>query len=166
MSHTATCALGSKHTHEDLEHYEHDHLEVPDHSHGLVDRSILRSRAGMRAVSISLAVLSATAFAQTVIYTNAGSAYDIGTRRVLGTYPSTGSVAPDPTTRRVLFLANEGDPIVSTYGMDTFSPTGSEKLPMGTGYQRDLVRWGRHGYAFTGRQVLVIVRSKLVPTAP
>src|SRR5262245_47584106 len=51
-------------------------IGVPDahalghgHSHGpFVDRSILRSRAGIRAVSLSFAVLLATAVAQTVIY--------------------------------------------------------------------------------------------------
>ena len=45
---------------------EHDHGY--GHSHGLVDRSILRSRAGIKAVSISLAVLTVTAAAQTAIY--------------------------------------------------------------------------------------------------
>ena len=39
------------------------------HSHGLVDREIARSRAGIRAVAISLAVLTVTAAAQTAIYT-------------------------------------------------------------------------------------------------
>lgn len=38
------------------------------HSHGLVDRSIVRSHAGLRAVGISLAVLGATALAQAAIY--------------------------------------------------------------------------------------------------
>ena len=38
------------------------------HSHGRVDPSILRSRAGIRAVAISLAVLTVTAGVQTVIY--------------------------------------------------------------------------------------------------
>jgi cation diffusion facilitator family transporter len=38
------------------------------HSHGLVDRSIVRSRAGVRAVAISLAVLGATAAIQAVIF--------------------------------------------------------------------------------------------------
>jgi cation diffusion facilitator family transporter len=39
------------------------------HSHGpLVDRSIIRSRAGIKAVSLSLAVLAVTATVQTVIY--------------------------------------------------------------------------------------------------
>ena len=42
----------------------HDH----GHSHGLVDPSIVRSRAGVRAVSISLGVLGATALAQAVIF--------------------------------------------------------------------------------------------------
>jgi len=38
------------------------------HSHGLVDRSIVRSRAGIRAVSWSLAILTVTALAQAFIY--------------------------------------------------------------------------------------------------
>jgi cation diffusion facilitator family transporter len=38
------------------------------HSHGLVDPSLVRSRSGIRAVSISLAVLAATAFVQAVIF--------------------------------------------------------------------------------------------------
>jgi cation diffusion facilitator family transporter len=38
------------------------------HSLGLADRSIARSRAGLRAVGISLAVLGATALAQAAIY--------------------------------------------------------------------------------------------------
>ena len=38
------------------------------HSHGLVDRSIVRSRAGVRAVSWSLAILALTALAQAVIF--------------------------------------------------------------------------------------------------
>src|SRR5438874_1410827 len=38
------------------------------HSHGLVDRSIVRSRAGVRTVAISLAVLGLTAAAQVVIF--------------------------------------------------------------------------------------------------
>jgi len=43
------------------------------HTHGLVDRSIVRSRAGVRAVSISLAVLGITAVAQTAVFALAGS---------------------------------------------------------------------------------------------
>ena len=42
----------------------HDH----GHGHGLVDRSVLRSKAGLRAVSLSLAILTATALVQTAIY--------------------------------------------------------------------------------------------------
>ena len=47
----------------------HDH----DHSHGLVDRSIVRSRAGVRTVSISLAVLLVTALLQAAIFAATGS---------------------------------------------------------------------------------------------
>lgn len=39
------------------------------HEHGLIDRSILRSRAGIRAVSWSLGILTVTATAQAFIYT-------------------------------------------------------------------------------------------------
>jgi cation diffusion facilitator family transporter len=45
------------------------HAEEHEHSHGLVDRSILRSRAGIRAVSWSLGILTVTALAQAFIYT-------------------------------------------------------------------------------------------------
>jgi hypothetical protein len=48
--------------------HSHGHSDGRGHSHGLVDRSILRSRAGIRAVSISLAVLTATALIQTYLY--------------------------------------------------------------------------------------------------
>jgi cation diffusion facilitator family transporter len=43
------------------------------HSHGLVHESIKRSRAGIRAVSLSLAVLGLTALAQTVVFVASGS---------------------------------------------------------------------------------------------
>jgi len=44
--------------------HSHEH----GHSHGLVDPSIVRSRAGVSAVALSLAVLGATALAQAVVY--------------------------------------------------------------------------------------------------
>ena len=46
--------------------YRHD--QDHDHSHGLVDRSIVRSREGVKAVSISLAVLGLTGGAQVAIF--------------------------------------------------------------------------------------------------
>jgi Co/Zn/Cd efflux system component len=64
MTHTATCALDPHHAHEDEERMHGSHGP-----HGpLVDRSIIRSRAGIKAVSLSLAVLTVTAAAQTAIY--------------------------------------------------------------------------------------------------
>jgi len=48
--------------------HQHNHHHGRDHSHGLVDRSILRSRAGIKAVSFSLAILTLTALAQAFIY--------------------------------------------------------------------------------------------------
>jgi divalent metal cation (Fe/Co/Zn/Cd) transporter len=56
-----------EHDHERHEHGEHGH------SHGLVDRSIVRSRAGVKAVSLSLAVLGAAALAQVAIFVFSGS---------------------------------------------------------------------------------------------
>ena len=75
-------AIDHRHAHDDLDrdeihdhgHGEHGHARSSahdsqhGHSHGLVDRSILRSRAGVKAVSLSLAVLTVTAFAQVFIY--------------------------------------------------------------------------------------------------
>jgi cation diffusion facilitator family transporter len=43
------------------------------HSHGLVDASIVRSRAGVRAVALSLAVLAVTAAAQVVVFATSHS---------------------------------------------------------------------------------------------
>jgi cation diffusion facilitator family transporter len=43
------------------------------HTHGLVDPSIRRSRAGLRAVGVSLAVLGATAALQALVYVLSGS---------------------------------------------------------------------------------------------
>ena len=44
------------------------HDESHGHSHGLVDRSIVRSRAGVKAVALSLLVLGLTAGAQVAIF--------------------------------------------------------------------------------------------------
>jgi len=50
-----------------------DHHPEHGHSHGLVDRSIVRSRDGVRAVSISFALLAVTAALQAVIFVMSGS---------------------------------------------------------------------------------------------
>jgi cation diffusion facilitator family transporter len=49
------------------------HDDAHGHSHGLVDDSIKRSRAGLRAVVVSLAVLGATAAIQAAGYAATGS---------------------------------------------------------------------------------------------
>ena len=46
----------------------HSHEHGHGHSHGLVDPSIVRSRAGVRAVAASFGVLGATAAAQAVLF--------------------------------------------------------------------------------------------------
>src|SRR3954471_982250 len=53
--------------------HAHGHSHSHGHSHGLVDPSILRSRAGLRAVGVSLLVLLVTAVAQTVVFIATGS---------------------------------------------------------------------------------------------
>src|SRR5437899_9376166 len=72
MSHTTTCDLEGPHVDvigpADEYAHDHDELEEHGHSHGLVDRSILRSRSGIRAVSVSLAILTLTALVQAFIY--------------------------------------------------------------------------------------------------
>lgn len=54
----------------------HDHgpdAPVHGHSHGSLDRSIVRSRAGVRAVGVSLAVLGVTAALQAAVFVVSGS---------------------------------------------------------------------------------------------
>lgn len=60
------------HTHPERGHEHHDQGEH-GHSHGLVDPSIKRSREGLRAVGLSLAVLGLAALAQVAIYAASGS---------------------------------------------------------------------------------------------
>ena len=57
------------HSHDD---HAHDH-GAHGHSHGLVDPSIVRSRAGVKAVLISFGVLGAAALVQTLIFVASGS---------------------------------------------------------------------------------------------
>jgi cation diffusion facilitator family transporter len=53
--------------------HSHRHGHGHPHSHGLVDPSIARSRAGVRAVAISLLVLLLTAAAQALVFVATGS---------------------------------------------------------------------------------------------
>jgi cation diffusion facilitator family transporter len=87
MSELALQHRHGRHVHEHAHHAPHRHLRHPhrseairrhdrhghDHSHGLTDRSIVRSREGVRTVSISLAVLAVTAGAQAAIFALSGS---------------------------------------------------------------------------------------------
>jgi cation diffusion facilitator family transporter len=89
MRHTARVAdrLAHRHGHHVHAHTyagPHRHLLRPrrslpaqvcgyGHSHGLVDPSIRRSREGLRAVAVALAVLGLTALAQTAVFVASGS---------------------------------------------------------------------------------------------
>jgi cation diffusion facilitator family transporter len=61
------------HAHPDAGHHRHHSHAGHGHSHGLVDDRIKRSREGIRAVALSLAVLGAAAIAQTLIFVLSGS---------------------------------------------------------------------------------------------
>jgi divalent metal cation (Fe/Co/Zn/Cd) transporter len=56
-----------RHSRPHLHDHEFADLHAHGHSHGLVDRSIVRSREGVEAVALSLAVLGITAIAQLAI---------------------------------------------------------------------------------------------------
>jgi cation diffusion facilitator family transporter len=89
MRHTARVADRLAHRHGQHVHAHayagpHRHLLRPrrsspsqasghGHSHGLVDPSIRRSREGLRAVALALAVLGLTALAQTAVFVASGS---------------------------------------------------------------------------------------------
>ena len=69
---TPTGAAHTDHDHDHAAHHDEHEYEY-GHSHGLIDDSIKRSREGIRAVSLSLAVLGLTAFAQTAVFIATGS---------------------------------------------------------------------------------------------
>ena len=72
--HLALALLPSRPLEEpDHDHHDHHHRDGHGHSHGLIDDSIKRSRAGIRAVCLSLAVLGLTALAQTAVFVLGGS---------------------------------------------------------------------------------------------
>jgi cation diffusion facilitator family transporter len=60
------------HSHAPERDHDHDH-GGHGHSHGLVDASVKRSRAGVRAVALALLVLGLTAAAQTAVFALSGS---------------------------------------------------------------------------------------------
>lgn len=66
-----------RHVHPHTGPHEHHHRQVHPHerghSHGLVDESIMRSREGVRAVAIALAILAMTAAVQAVVFALSGS---------------------------------------------------------------------------------------------
>jgi len=62
--------------HQDHDHGDLEHGHGPGHhghSHGMVDRSIVRSRAGIQAVSVSLAVLVVASLVQLAVFVLSGS---------------------------------------------------------------------------------------------
>src|SRR6266516_8184561 len=72
MSHSSTCDRDGRHDHNHAVPHPHHHGDH-GHSHGLVDRSIVRSRDGVKAVSLSLAVLGLAAGVQVAIFVLSGS---------------------------------------------------------------------------------------------
>jgi cation diffusion facilitator family transporter len=64
---------GQYHDHTHPHEHSHGNDHAHGHTHGLVERSIVESRDGVRTVSISLAVLTAAAAVQTIIFVATGS---------------------------------------------------------------------------------------------
>lgn len=54
-------------------HHGHSRDDSHGHSHGIVDRSIVRSREGVKAVAFSLAILGVTALAQLAMFATTSS---------------------------------------------------------------------------------------------
>ena len=65
--------IAASHAHDHMHDNDRSHDDGHGHSHGLVDRSIVRSHEGVKAVSISLAVLGIAAGAQVAIFALSGS---------------------------------------------------------------------------------------------
>jgi len=59
--------------HDHAHPHGHVHGHSHGHTHGLVDESIKRSRAGLRAVTLALLVLGLTAAAQVAVFIASGS---------------------------------------------------------------------------------------------
>jgi cation diffusion facilitator family transporter len=62
----------ARHSHHE-HHHGHPHDDDHGHTHGRIDPSIIRSRAGVTAVAISLGVLALTAVLQAVVFVLSGS---------------------------------------------------------------------------------------------
>jgi cation diffusion facilitator family transporter len=65
----STATADHDHAHEHHHHGSHGH----EHTHGRIDPSIVRSRAGVRAVAWSLLILGVTAAVQAVVFVMSGS---------------------------------------------------------------------------------------------
>jgi cation diffusion facilitator family transporter len=61
------------HEHAHVHGHAHSHGHGHGHSHGLVDESIKRSRAGVRAVALALAILALTTVLQAAVFVASGS---------------------------------------------------------------------------------------------
>lgn len=70
LRHPIRSIEAADHQHDDhAQQHEHGH----EHTHGRVDRSIVRSREGVRAVGWSLAILGATALVQAIVFVASSS---------------------------------------------------------------------------------------------
>ncbi len=113
-------------------------------------------------------------FADNVIYSSIGVAYDIASGNTLGTFAGRGPVIAEPSKRRVYFLSgptfSTTSAIVSAYDMDTFLSKGSETLVpsiSNTSQVANFVRWGRYGFAFrVNTYTIVISRTALLAAGP
>lgn len=105
-------------------------------------------------------------FAGGLLYTTSGQLVDPDTSSLLGVYPVSGLVAPDPAMGRVYYL--EWSPLTSSvtiYGVanQTFLPVSFLTIPSVSGKPASFIRWGTDGLAFrtAGNQVYFLHSSSL-----
>jgi DNA-binding beta-propeller fold protein YncE len=94
------------------------------------------------------------------IYATSGRVIDPFTSTLLGTFPASGSVIPDPLGNQVYFLsANK----ISSYDIDTFLFNWDITVPDVSGSASRLIRFGDHGLAFrtSGNEVFLITDPRI-----
>lgn len=93
-----------------------------------------------------------------LVYATTGALVDPETIALLGTFPTSGLVAPDVDNGRVHFFAGT---TLRTYHYRSFGFIGLAEIPGAAG-SGTLIRWGHDGLAFRTASQIVIVQGTLV----
>jgi DNA-binding beta-propeller fold protein YncE len=93
-----------------------------------------------------------------LVYATTGALVDPENLTLLGTFPTSGLLAPDASNGRVHFFAGT---TLRTYHYRSFAFIGLADITQASG-AGTLIRWGRDGLAFRTGSQIVIVRGTLV----